>query len=128
MIRPILKFGDSILHGPAAEVGEITGDILKLIDDMIDTAGTICAAATILAENGAAEIYGMATHGVLSDPAIERIEASKFKKVIITDTLPQTKKSKKIEILSIAPLLAEAIHAVHTGQSVSALFGGKNQF
>jgi len=109
-------------------IGDVAGKQCIVIDDMIDTAGTMCAAATLLAENGAGDIYGMATHGVLSDPAIERIEASDFKQVIITDTLPQSQKSKKIKVLPVAPLLAEAIHAVHTGRSVSALFGGKNQF
>jgi ribose-phosphate pyrophosphokinase len=109
-------------------IGDVTGKQCVVIDDMIDTAGTICAAAGLLSENGAESIYGLATHGVLSDPAIERIEASAFKKVVITDTLPQTKKSKKIEVLTVAPLLATAIRAVHTGQSVSALFDGKNQF
>jgi ribose-phosphate pyrophosphokinase len=112
-------------------IGDVGAKICIVIDDMIDTAGTICAAATILAENGAKTIYGMATHGILSDPAMERIEASDFKKVIITDTLPispKVKKSRKIEVLPVAPLIADAIHAVFTGNSVSALFDGKNQF
>lgn len=108
-------------------IGDVTGKQCIVIDDMIDTAGTMCAAATILQENGALDIYGMATHGVLSDPAIERIEQSAFKKVIVTDTLPLPKKSKKIEVLPISPLLARAIEAVYHGDSVSALFKGKNQ-
>jgi ribose-phosphate pyrophosphokinase len=108
-------------------IGDVKGKICVVIDDMIDTAGTICAAAGILEENGAKAIYGVATHGVLSDPAIERIEASSFKKIIVTNTLPLVKKSKKIEVLSIAPLLANAISAVYNGESVSALFDGKNQ-
>jgi ribose-phosphate pyrophosphokinase len=108
-------------------IGDVKGKHCIIIDDMIDTAGTICAAATILEENGALDIYGMATHGVLSDPAIERIEAAPFKKVVITDTLPLPKKSDKIEVLPIAPLLARAIEAIYQGDSVSALFKGKNQ-
>jgi len=80
-------------------IGDVKGKQCVVIDDMIDTAGTMCAAAALLAENGAEVIYGLATHGVLSDPAIERIEASPFKQVIITDTLPQTKKSKKLKVL-----------------------------
>lgn len=108
-------------------IGDVEGKQCIVIDDMIDTAGTMCAAATILEENGALDIYGMATHGVLSDPAIERIEQSAFKKVIVTDTLPLPKKSKKIEVLPISPLLARAIEAVYHGDSVSALFKGKNQ-
>jgi ribose-phosphate pyrophosphokinase len=109
-------------------IGEVKDMVCVIIDDMIDTAGTICTAADILAEHGAQAVYAVATHGVLSDPAIERIEQSAFKKVVITDTLPLTKSCKKIEVLPIAPLLAKAITAVHSFGSVSALFDGKNQF
>ncbi len=109
-------------------IGDVKGKICVVIDDMIDTAGTICAAADLIAENGAKVIYGVATHGILSDPALERIEASAFSKVIFTNTLPLAKKSKKLVVLSIAPLVANAIEAVFDGSSVSALFGGKNQF
>jgi ribose-phosphate pyrophosphokinase len=108
-------------------IGDVKGKTCVLIDDMIDTAGTICAAASLLAENGAKEIYGVATHGVLSDPAMERIKESKFKQVIVTDTLPQAKKSKQIKVLSVAPLLAEAISTVYRGESLSAMFDGQNQ-
>jgi ribose-phosphate pyrophosphokinase len=109
-------------------IGDVKGKICIIVDDMIDTAGTICAAADLLAQNGAKEIYGLATHGVLSDPALKRIEKSAFKKVIVTDTLPRPlKSSSKIEIVSIAPLLAGAIGAVYAGSSVSELFDGKNQ-
>ena len=110
-------------------IGDVTGKTCIIIDDMIDTAGTICAAAELLAEHGVKAIYGVATHGVLSDPAMERINASAFKKVLITNTLPQdAHQSKKIEVVSIAPLLADAIKAIYEGSSVSALFNGKNQF
>lgn len=110
-------------------IGEVKGKECLIIDDMIDTAGTICAAANLLAENGAKAVYGFATHGVFSGPAYERIEQSSFEKVIVTDTLPVTcKQSKKIEILSIAPLIASAINAACKGESVSALFMGENQF
>lgn len=109
-------------------IGDVKGKTCVVIDDMIDTASTICAAAELLAENGATAIYGAATHGVLSDPALERIEQSVFKKIVVTDTLPVAKQSKKIEVLPIAPLIAEAINAVHTCGSVSAIFDGKNQF
>lgn len=109
-------------------IGDVKGKICVVVDDMIDTASTICAAADLLAQNGAKEIYGVATHGVLSDPAEKRIRASAFSKVIITDSLPlRAKKSSKIEVISIAPLLAGAIGAVYGGGSVSALFDGKNQ-
>ena len=110
-------------------IGDIKGKTCVIIDDMIDTAGTICAAADLLAEHGAKEVYGMATHGILSSPAIERIDASSFKKVVITNTLPldALKKSKKIEVLSIAPIISDAIAAVFAGLSVSDIFDGQNQ-
>lgn len=109
-------------------IGEVKGKVCVIIDDMIDTAGTICAAAGLLKEEGAREIYGAATHGVLSDPAMELIEKSAFKKIIITDSLPVSAKSSKLQTVSVAPLLADAIKAVYLGDSVSALFNGKNQF
>lgn len=108
--------------------GKVKGKICIVIDDMVDTAGTICAAADLLSENGAKAVYGVAAHGVLSKPAIERIDKSAFTRVIVTDTLPQSKhKSKKIEVLSIAPLIANAIEAIFAGNSVSELFDGANQ-
>jgi ribose-phosphate pyrophosphokinase len=111
-------------------IGDVKGKICLITDDMIDTAGTICAAAGLLAEHGAKEIYGMATHGVLSDPALKRIEESAFTKVIVTNTLPLevAAQSDKIIVLSIASLIADTIAAIFTGNSVSAIFDGKNQF
>ncbi|MGH7238588.1 MAG: ribose-phosphate diphosphokinase, partial [Candidatus Saccharimonadales bacterium] len=108
-------------------IGDVKNKTCLVVDDMVDTAGTLCAAADMLVENGAKQVYGLATHGVLSDPAIERIEASAFKKLIVTNTLPCPRKSKKIEVVSIAPLLADAIRAIYERSSVSALFGGQNQ-
>lgn len=108
-------------------IGEVKGKTCVVVDDMIDTAGTICAAANLLAENSAADIYCVATHGLFSEPAIQRIEDSQFKKVIVTDTVPITlAKKSKIEVLPTAPLIAKAISAVFEGKSVSALFGGHN--
>lgn len=109
-------------------IGDVKDKICVLADDMIDTAGTLCAAAEILAQNGAKEIYGIATHGLFSGPAKERIEQSSFVKVIVTDTVPQDKNMDKVLVLSVAPVLAKAINAIHTGGSVSALFAGGNQF
>jgi ribose-phosphate pyrophosphokinase len=105
-------------------VGQIEGKTAILIDDIIDTAGTITLAANALVENGAAEVYACCTHPVLSGPAIERIENSKIKELVVTNSidLPQEKKIKKIKQLSVAPLLAEAIIRVHEEQSVSFLF------
>lgn len=109
-------------------IGDIEGRTCVIIDDMIDTAGTICAAAELLRKEGAKEIYGLATHGVLSEPALERIEKSAFKKVVVTNTLPlSTSKSTKIEVLSIAPLISDSITAVFAGLSVSDIFDGQNQ-
>jgi ribose-phosphate pyrophosphokinase len=110
-------------------IGDVKGKTCVIIDDMIDTAGTICAAADLLAENGAKAIYGLTTHGVLSGPALERIEKSAFTKVVATNTLPIdcNPKECKIETVSIAPLIASAVSAVFTGGSVSALFDGQNQ-
>ena len=109
-------------------IGEIEGRNCIIIDDMIDTAGTICAAADLLKERGAKKIFGVSTHGIFSDPALERIEKSAFDEIIVTDTLPVNHKNhKKIKVLSVAPLLASAITAVYDGMSVSALFDGQNQ-
>ena len=96
---------------------------------MVATAGTICAAADLLMDSGATEVYGVATHGILSGPAIQRIEKSAMKKLIITNTLalPPEKRHEKIEVVSIAPLLADAISAVFEDASVSDIFGGENQ-
>ncbi len=105
-------------------IGDIDGKNVILIDDIIDTAGTITKAASVLKNFGAKKVYGCATHGVLSGPAIERIRDSELEKFIITDTipLPQEKKIDKIDIVSVAPLFAEAIKRIHDNESVSKLF------
>jgi ribose-phosphate pyrophosphokinase len=105
-------------------VGTIEGKIAILIDDIIDTAGTITLAANALVENGALEVYACCTHPVLSGPAIERIENSKIKELVVTNSihLSEEKSSKKIVHLSVAPLIGEAIIRVHEEQSVSTLF------
>lgn len=110
-------------------IGNVQDRNCVIIDDMIDTAGTFCAAADILREKGAKAVYGLATHGIFSEPALERIEASAFEKVVVTNTVPINTKgiTNKVEVLSVARLLADAIQAVASGQSVSALFEGQNQ-
>jgi len=110
-------------------VGDVEGRIVVLIDDMIDTAGTICAAAEQLMEKGAAEVHAVATHGLFSGPAIDRIKNSKISRVIVTNTLPlpSEKAIDKIEVLSVAPLIADAIDAVFEDTSVSEIFQGRNQ-
>ena len=106
-------------------VGDVKGKVAIILDDMIDTAGTICKAADALYERGAKEVHGMATHPVLSGPAIERLKKSPMKSVVVTDTIPlreEAKKLKKIKVLSVANLLGEAIRRIHNDDSVSSLF------
>ncbi len=109
-------------------VGEVDGRRCVLIDDMIDTGGTIVAAADLLADKGAAEVWAATTHGVFSDPAIDRIKNSAIKKVVVTNTLPlpPEKRCDKIEVISVAPIIARAIDAVFEDTSVSEIFGGNN--
>jgi ribose-phosphate pyrophosphokinase len=110
-------------------MGDVRGRVCVLVDDMIDTAGTICAAADQLVAHGATEVHAMATHGVLSDPALDRLKNSVIAKVVITDTLPLApdRHMDKIEILSVANIVAEALLAVFEDRSVSEIFGGDNQ-
>jgi ribose-phosphate pyrophosphokinase len=105
-------------------IGDVEGKNVILVDDMISTAGSIAEAARVLKEKGANDICAAVTHGILSGPAIERINNSCLKEVIITDTIPLTndRKSDKIKVLSVANLLAEAIKRIHKEESVSYLF------
>ncbi|WP_419919049.1 ribose-phosphate diphosphokinase [Candidatus Poriferisocius sp.] len=109
-------------------VGDVKGRACVLIDDMIDTGGTIVAAADALAARGAATIHAATTHGVFSGPAIDRLKNSVISKVVITNTLPLSsdKQIDKIEVLSVASIIAAAIDAVFEDTSVSEIFGGKN--
>ncbi|RCW63053.1 ribose-phosphate diphosphokinase [Saliterribacillus persicus] len=105
-------------------VGNIQGKTAILIDDIIDTAGTITLGANALIDNGATEVYACCTHPVLSGPAMERIEASKIKELVVTNSIPlaEEKITAKVTQLSVAPLISEAIIRVHEQQSVSILF------
>jgi len=106
-------------------VGDVEGKTAIILDDMIDTAGTLTEAANAVLKNGAKRVIAVATHGVLSGPAIERLEKSNIERVILTDTIPLSAAAqacKKIEQVSIAPLLAEAINRIHHYDSVSSLF------
>jgi ribose-phosphate pyrophosphokinase len=106
-------------------IGDVKGKVAVILDDMIDTAGTLTEAAGAVVDHGATAVYAAATHGVLSGPAIERINKSAIRQVIVTDTIPLTEAaaaSPKIRQLSIADLLAEAIHRIHNYDSVSSLF------
>jgi len=110
-------------------VGDVDGRTCVLIDDMIDTAATLCAAAEQLIDHGASLVYAAATHGVFSGPAIDRIKNSVISKVVVTNTLPlpPEKQIDKIEVLSAAGVIADAIDAVFEDTSVSEIFGGENQ-
>jgi ribose-phosphate pyrophosphokinase len=105
-------------------IGELQGKTAVLIDDIIDTAGTITQAAAALVEKGATEVYACCTHPVLSGPAVERLEKSVIKEVVVTNTIPleKGKPNNKLKVLSVAPLLGEAIVRIHEDLSVSKLF------
>jgi ribose-phosphate pyrophosphokinase len=110
-------------------VGNVKGRTCVLVDDMIDTGGTLVAAAEQLVEQGASQVCAAATHGVLSGPAIDRIKNSVITKVVVTNTLPlpPEKQIDKLEVLSVAQIIADAIDAVFEDTSVSEIFGGANE-
>lgn len=105
-------------------IGDVAGKKVILVDDMIDTAGTICNAANALKERGATEVYACCTHPVLSGPAFERIEQSAIEELVVLGTieLPEEKLIKDIKPLSVAPIFADAIRRIHDDQPVSYLF------
>jgi ribose-phosphate pyrophosphokinase len=108
-------------------IGEVDGKNAVIIDDEIDTAGSLMEAVSALVANGAREIYSMATHGVFSPPALERIMDSPITEVVVTDTIPLPPEAdrSRITVLSIAPLFGEAIRRIHRGESVGALFSSE---
>lgn len=110
-------------------IGDVAGKRAVMIDDLIDTAGTLCNAAERLIDEGATEVYACATHAVFSGPAYERIDSSPIKEVVVTDSLPlkDGEPRSKIRSLTIAPILASTIRNVFTDDSVSAVFMGENQ-
>ncbi|CAK8054832.1 ribose-phosphate diphosphokinase [Eupransor demetentiae] len=105
-------------------VGDVKGKTAILIDDMIDTAGTITQGGKLVMEHGAKEVYVVASHAVFSGPAVERLKNSHFKKVIVTDSinLPEDKKFDKLEIVSVGELIGEAIRRVSLNEAISPLF------
>ncbi len=109
-------------------VGEVEGKVCVLIDDMIDTGGTIVAASEQLVERGAKSVIAATTHPVLSGPAVERLKHSQIEKVVVTDTLPlgPEKRFDKLVVLSVADIIARAIEAVFMDTTVSEIFGGAN--
>jgi ribose-phosphate pyrophosphokinase len=105
-------------------IGDVAGMQALLVDDEVDTAGSLLAASSALKEYGAKEIYACCTHPILSGPAVSRIAQSPIKELVVTDTIPvpEEKKINKITVLSIAPLIGEAIYRIHNGLSVGAMF------
>ena len=106
-------------------IGDVKGRPCLLVDDMVDTAGTLCTAGNALKQHGATHVYAYITHPVLSGPAVERIEASDIDEVVVTDTIPLREDAlgcKKIRQLSLDSLLAEAIRRVSNEESISAMF------
>lgn len=103
-------------------IGEVKDRNVIIIDDMVDTAGTMTLAAQIIKDNGARSIHAFATHPVLSGPAYERIEKSPIEKLVVTDSIPNVKESQKIEVLSVAKLFAETIDSVYHNESISTGF------
>jgi ribose-phosphate pyrophosphokinase len=106
-------------------IGDVEGQTCLVVDDMIDTAGTLVKTVEALKEKGATKVYACATHGVLSGPAVDRIEESQLEELVLTNTIPLTaekRRCKKIRTLSVGRLLAEAVQSIHDETSVSALF------
>lgn len=107
-------------------VGEVKDTVAVLVDDMIDTAGTITEAAKVVSAAGASEVFAVATHPILSDPACDRLGKSIIKEIITTNTIPLRAKAQaelqKLKMLSVAPLIAEAVRRIHNEESVSSLF------
>jgi ribose-phosphate pyrophosphokinase len=104
-------------------IGDVKGKRAIIVDDIIDTAGTVCAASELLLSKGASRVDVGATHGLLSGPAVERLRKSPIEEVVVTNTIPvEHKNLEKLKVVSIAPLIGEAIRRIHEGESVSMLF------
>lgn len=103
-------------------IGEVKDKNILIVDDLIDTAGTLTNAAVALKNHGAKQIIACATHPILSGPAFQRIEDSPIDRVLVTDTVPLRQPSDKVQVLSVAGIFAEAIQRIHTNETISALF------
>ncbi|MBT1705329.1 ribose-phosphate pyrophosphokinase [Chryseosolibacter indicus] len=103
-------------------IGEVEGKDVILVDDLVDTAGTICKAAGLLKENGAKSVRAVCTHAVLSGKAYENVEGSALEELVVTDTIPLKQESSKIKVISVSDLFAKAIRIIHTNESISSLF------
>ena len=103
-------------------IGNVEGRNVILVDDMVDTAGTLTRAADLMMERGAVSVRAIASHPILSGSAYERIEASALEELIVTDSVPLTKESNKIKVVSCAPLFADVMHKVQSNKSISGQF------
>ena len=103
-------------------IGDVTGKNVVLVDDMIDTGGTLAKAADMMIERGALSVRAICTHAILSGDAYERIENSQISELIVTDSIPLKKQSPKIKVLSCAPLFADVMHMVQNNNSISGKF------
>lgn len=103
-------------------IGEVEGKDVVLVDDLVDTAGTICKAAALLKEKGARSVRAVCTHAVLSGNAYENIESSVLEELVVTDTIPLKQKTSKIKVLTVSDLFAKAIRKIHDHESISSLF------
>jgi ribose-phosphate pyrophosphokinase len=103
-------------------IGNVEGKDVVLVDDLVDTAGTICKAADIIMEKGARSVRAICTHAVLSGPALDNIAASALQELVVTDTIPKLIPSEKVKVLTVARLFATAVRRVHGHESISTLF------
>ena len=103
-------------------IGDVRGKNVVLVDDMVDTAGTLTAAADLMMDRGALSVRAICTHPILSGNAYERLEKSKLQELIVTDSIPLKQKSDKIKVISCADLFAEVMHNVHYNKSISSKF------
>ena len=103
-------------------IGNVEGKNVILVDDMVDTAGTLSKAADLLIERGASSVRAISTHAILSGDAYSKIEASKLEELIVTDSVPNIKPHSKIKVLSCADLFSDVMHKVHNNQSISSNF------
>ncbi|MEM9934289.1 MAG: ribose-phosphate diphosphokinase, partial [Bacteroidota bacterium] len=103
-------------------IGNVEGKNVVLVDDLIDTAGTLCKAGEVIMEQGALSVRAVATHPILSGPAYDRIASSRLSEVVVSDTIPLQKELDNLKVISIAPIFAKAFRKIHNYESISSLF------
>ena len=103
-------------------IGDAKGKNIIIVDDLVDTAGTLCKAAEVLTDEGAISVRAIATHPILSGPAYDRIAASKLEELVVTDTIPLRENVQKIRVISVAPIFGKAFRKIHNNESISSLF------